>query len=109
MPETLPAIEVGARTWGPFVPGEAVSSLAELRPGDLVLERSRKPGFNQPCLHVVEILGGDPTGGNRPLVQARLVEPSDTSQRLRDTPGWIVLWDFYLLDGRTEIFRAVRT
>jgi len=94
--------------WGPFVPGEPVASISELHPGDLVLERIRKPGFSQPRLHVVEILGGDPSGGNRPLVRARLVEPSDPTQRLRDTPGWFVLWDFYFSEGRTEMFRAVR-
>jgi hypothetical protein len=94
--------------WGPFVPGQSVASIAELQPGDLVLERTRKPGFSQPCLHVVEIIGGDPSGGNRPLVRARMVEPSDPSRQRRDTPGWFVLWDFYLSEGRTEIFRAIR-
>lgn len=106
--ETEPSVSATTATWGPFVPGEAVASVAELHAGDLVLERIRKPGFPQTRLHVVEILGGDPSGGNRPLVRARLVEPSDTTRRLRDTPGWFVLWDFYLSEGRTELFRAIR-
>ena len=90
------------------MPGASVSSISELQPGDLVLERTRKPGFRQPCLNVVEILGGDPSGGNRPLVRARMVEPTDPTQARRETPGWFVLWDFYLSEGRTEIFRAIR-
>lgn len=94
--------------WGPFVPGEAVASVAELTAGDLVLERTKKPGFGRACHFVVEILGGDPTGGNRPMVQARLVEPTNPQESLPNTPGWFVLWDFCLNDGRTEIFRAVR-
>ena len=94
--------------WGPFVPGDAVVSVADLQPGDLVLERVRVPGFPGPRLHVVEILGRDPSGSNRPLVQARLVEPTNPTERLPNTPGWFVLWDFYLQEGRTEIFRAVR-
>jgi hypothetical protein len=97
-----------AAEWGPFVPGPPVNSITELQPGDLVLERTRKLGFSEPCLHVVEILGGDPSGGNRPLVRARMLEPADPARRRRDTPAWFVLWNFYLREGRTEIFRAVR-
>jgi hypothetical protein len=95
--------------WGIFQPGESIASVTQLHPGDLILERTRKPGFTAPRHHVVEIIGGDPTGGSRALVRGRLVEPSDPTRKLPDTPGWIVLWDFYLKDGLTEIFRAVRS
>jgi hypothetical protein len=106
--EHTPAEEIESKQWGPFVPGQSVCSVAELQPGDLVLERTRKTGFNGPSLHVVEIIGGDSTGGNRSLVRARMVEPTDPTCLLPDTPNWFVLWDFYLSEGRTEIFRAVR-
>jgi len=107
MDQSVSRRPVGASEWGPFIPGKAVASVTELTAGDLVLERTKKPGFGRPSHFVVEILGGDPTGGNRPLVQARLVEPTNPSERLPNTPGWFVLWDFYLSEGRTEIFRAV--
>jgi hypothetical protein len=95
--------------WGEFAPGAMVASVFELRPGDLLLERTRKPGFLKPCHHVVEILGGDPSGSNRPLVRARMVDPLDPSRARAEAPRWIVLWDFYLSEGRTELFRAIRT
>lgn len=90
-----------------YQPAEAVRSLGDLKPGDVVLQRAIKPGFPQPCLHVLEVIGGDPSGEGRPLIRARLVDPARGASSQPDRSAWVVLWDFYLTEGRAQLFRAV--
>jgi len=92
--------------WGIYQPAEAVHSLDQLKPGDVVLQRALKPGFPQPCLHVLEVIGGDPSGENRPLVRARLLDPAGRSRDAAMPSAWVVLWDFCLTECRTQLFRA---
>ena len=92
--------------WGTFVPGATVASVTELAPGDLVLGRCRKPGFHGPCYQVMEITGGDSSGNNHSLVFGRLVEPSLPLRSRDGCTGRVVLWDFYLTEGRVQLFRA---
>jgi hypothetical protein len=92
--------------WGIYQPAEAVHSVGQLKPGDVVLQRALKPGFPQPCLHVLEVIGGDPSGENRPLVRARLLDPARRSRRESSQVAWVVLWDFCLTEGRAQLFRA---
>ena len=91
--------------WGTFLPAEAVHSLHELKPGDVVLQRVVKPGFPQPCHHVLEVIGGDPSGENRPFVRARLIDPNKLE---RGSAACVVLWDFCLTEGKAQLFRATQ-
>lgn len=102
-PQSSGALEAG---WGVYQPAEAVHSVGELKPGDVVLQRALKPGFPQPCLHVLEVIGGDPSGENRPLVRARLLDPASRVSRTGAQASWVVLWDFCLTEGRAQLFRA---
>lgn len=95
--------EVG---WGHYQPAEMIQSLGELKPGDVVLQRAIKPGFPEPCHHVLEVIGGDPSGENRPLVRARLLDPEQCPADERSASPWVVLWDFYLTEGRAQLYRA---
>jgi hypothetical protein len=92
--------------WGIYQPAEAIRSIDQLKAGDIVLQRTLKPGFPQPCLHVLEVIGGDPSGENRPLVRARLLDPACHAPRIGTHTAWVVLWDFCLTEGRAQLFRA---
>ncbi len=102
LPQESGASEAG---WGVYQPGEAVLGLDQLRPGDVVLQRVFKSGFPHPSHHVLEVIGGDPSGENRPFVRARLLDPSRGPVQA-DSSAWVVLWDFCLTEGRAELFRA---
>jgi len=93
--------------WGIYQPAEAVHSVGQLKPGDVVLQRALKPGFSRPCLHVLEVIGGDPSGENRPLVRARLLDPATRASPETPRVSWVVLWDFCLTEGRAQLFRAL--
>jgi hypothetical protein len=95
--------------WGDYRPAEAVHSVAQLRPGDVVLQRARKPGFPRPCLHVLEVIGGDPSGNERPFVRVRLLDPTHPTRSDSALMPWIVLWDFCLTEGRAELFMAAHS
>jgi hypothetical protein len=55
---------------------------------------------------VLEVIGGDPSGENRPLVRARLLDPARRAHRDSSRVAWVVLWDFCLTEGRAQLFRA---
>jgi hypothetical protein len=106
MPTHAQSSGVSETGWGIYHPAEAVRSVGQLKAGDVVLQRALKPGFPQPCLHVLEVIGGDPTGENRPLVRARLLDPARRTQRVSSGIASVVLWDFCLIEGRAQLFRA---
>lgn len=106
MATITPSSQASESGWGIYQPAEAVHSVGQLKPGDVVLQRVLKPGFPHPCLHVLEVIGGDPSGEGRPLVRARLLDPARRATRASGQVSWVVLWDFCLTEGRAQLFRA---
>lgn len=105
MATLLPSSGASEAGWGGYQPAERLVSVGQLRVGDVVLQRVFKPGFPHPSHHVLEVIGGDPSGENRPFVRARLLDPSRGPGQ--EAPSaWVVLWEFCLTEGRAELFRA---
>lgn len=96
--------EVGGRGWGKFKKGEKISSLKDVKIGEIYLEHSNQFNSN----NIIIITSGDTTGLNRDIVYASFVRPNN----LKNIEETFAIWghdlerkiDLYKIKGRKYEF-----
>lgn len=88
--------EVGGRGWGNFKKGEKISSLKDIKVGELYLDYNIF--FNSK--NIILITSGDATGLNRDIVYASFVRPNN----LKGREETFAIWDFDL-EGKIDLYK----
>ena len=88
--------EVGGRGWGKFKKGEKISSLKDVKVGELYLDHSNQFNSN----NIILITSGDTTGLNRDIVYASFVRPENLNGREETFAIW-----GHDLEGKIDLYK----
>jgi hypothetical protein len=88
--------EVGGRGWGKFKKGEKISSLKDVKVGELYLDHSNLFNSN----NIILITSGDTTGLNRDIVYASFVRPNN----LKGREETFAIWG-HDLEGKIDLYK----
>ena len=88
--------EVGGRGWGKFKKGEKISSLKDVKVGELYLDHSNQFNSN----NIILITSGDTTGLNRDIVYASFVRPNN----LKGREETFAIWG-HDLEGKIDLYK----
>jgi hypothetical protein len=88
--------EVGGRGWGEFKKGEKISSLKDIKVGELYLDYNNF--FNSK--NIILITSGDTTGLNRDIVYASFVRPNN----LKNREETFAIWG-HDLEGKIDLYK----
>lgn len=88
--------EIGGRGWGKFKKGEKISSLKDVKVGELYLDHSNLFNSN----NIILITSGDTTGLNRDIVYASFVRPNN----LKGREETFAIWG-HDLEGKIDLYK----